>query len=167
MTQRCARSTPPRPAVRPRLGTLKSEGTVCLLSDNVDALPLLDLAGGRPGVEAIVEAFYGLVASDAPLRAIYPDDLEPGKEKLKLYFEQWLGGEPRYSALYGHPRLRMRHFPFAIDERAAGRWLRHMRHAMQTNGVPPEAERIIFEKLGPLARHMVNFSSEVRVPSSE
>jgi hemoglobin len=130
------------------------------LSDNVDAPTLLELVGGPMAVEAIVEAFYVLVAADAPLRAVYPDDLEPGKEKLKLYFEQWLGGEPRYSMLYGHPRLRMRHFPFVIDERAAGRWLRHMREAMQANGVPPEAERVIFEKLGPLARHMVNRSSE-------
>ena len=111
-------------------------------------------------MDAIVGAFYALVAADAPLRAIYPADLEPGKEKLKLYFEQWLGGAPRYSALYGHPRLRMRHLPFAIDDRAAGRWLRHMRQAMQANNVPPEAERVIFEQLGPLARHMVNVSAE-------
>jgi len=118
-------------------------------------------------VEAIIESFYALVALDAPLRAIYPDDLEPGKGKLKLYFEQWLGGEPRYSVLYGHPRLRMRHFPFAIDDRAAGRWLRHMREAMQANNVPPEAQRVIFEQLGPLARHMVNVTTEARGPGSE
>ncbi|MGH2632429.1 MAG: globin [Tepidiformaceae bacterium] len=130
-------------------------------------LTLFALAGGAAGVDAIVESFYALVAADAPLRAVYPADLGPGKEKLKLYFEQWLGGEARYSALYGHPRLRIRHFPFAIDDRAAGRWLRHMREAMQSNGVPVEAERVIFEQLGPLARHMVNASSEARVPRPE
>lgn len=138
--------------VRPRGDNLAETGS------------LFDLAGGRAGIAAIVEAFYVRVAADAPLRALYPEHLEPGKEKLKLYLEQWLGGEPRYSALYGHPRLRMRHLPFAIDQQAAGRWLRHMREAMQVNGVPAEAERLIFEHLGPLAHHMVNVSPPARVP---
>ena len=119
-------------------------------------MTLFQRVGGRAGVRAIVTRFYEFVEADAPLRAIYPADLEPGKEKLMLFLEQWLGGEGAYSELYGHPRLRMRHLPFVITEHGSGRWLRHMRQAMAENGVSDADQREIFAALSPLARHMVN-----------
>jgi hemoglobin len=123
--------------------------------------------GGAAAVSRIVEGFYRRVEAEPELRAIYPEDLEPGKAKLKLFFEQWLGGPETYSELYGHPRLRRRHFPFVIDEHAAGRWLRHMREAMTEEGVPAETQRVIFEALAPLAHHMVNAGQDVpRTPFS-
>jgi len=122
---------------------------------------LLEQVGGEDGVSRVVEAFYGRVEVDAHLRPIYPEDLEPGKEKLKLFLVQWLGGPATYSEKYGHPRLRMRHFPFVIDDLAAGRWLRNMREAWQECGVPEEAIAFVFEKFGPLAHHMVNAGQDV------
>jgi hemoglobin len=122
---------------------------------------LFERVGGREGVQRIVADFYGRVERDAVLRAVYPEDLAPGREKLALFFEQWLGGEQVYSNLYGHPRLRMRHFPFVIGELHAGRWLRHMREAMVTQGVADADVRVIFERLGPLAHHMVNEGHDV------
>lgn len=126
-----------------------------------EELSLFTRAGGREAVSRIVERFYELVEADAEQRAIYPKDLEPGKEKLKLFFEQWLGGAPRYSDLYGHPRLRMRHFPFVIDELGAGRWLRYMRQAMKEAGMDEAALTTVFQALGPLAHHMVNAEQDV------
>ncbi|MBA4179955.1 MAG: globin [Anaerolinea sp.] len=126
-----------------------------------EQVTLFERVGGRDAVGRIVEAFYRHVEADPVQRAIYPDDLEPGKEKLKLFFEQWMGGEPRYTGLYGHPRLRRRHFPFVIDELAAGRWLRYMRQAMQEEGVREQDLRQVFEALGPLAHHMVNAGQDV------
>lgn len=124
--------------------------------------------GGRKTVSAIVEAFYQRVEGDEHLRAVYPDDLEPGKAKLKLFFEEWLGGPRVYSSKYGHPRLRRRHFPFVVDEKAAGRWLRHMREAWQEAGVDADIQAAVFESLGPLARHMVNADLDVpREPLGE
>lgn len=117
--------------------------------------------GGRDAVRRIVERFYSLVEADAEQRAIYPSDLEPGKEKLVLFFEQWMGGESRYSDLYGHPRLRIRHFPFVIDELAAGRWLRYMRQAMKEEGMDEATLATVFKALGPLAHHMVNAGQDV------
>lgn len=117
--------------------------------------------GGRETVSAIVEAFYRRVEGDKHLRPVYPEDLEPGKDKLKLFFEEWLGGPRAYSSKYGHPRLRRRHFPFVIDERAAGRWLRHMREAWREAGVDAHIQATVFENLGPLARHMVNAGQDV------
>ncbi len=122
---------------------------------------LFERVGGREGVQRIVADFYTRVEEDEGLRPVYPDDLTPGREKLTLFMEQWLGGEPVYSDLYGHPRLRRRHFPFVIGDRHAGRWLRHMREAMLANGVAVADARVIFERLAPLARHMVNERDDV------
>ena len=117
--------------------------------------------GGRAGVEALVDAFYDAVAADAPLRALYPDDLRPSREKLALFFEQWLGGEPRYSERYGHPRLRRRHFPFLITEDHAGRWLAHMRAALVSRALAADDLDLIWGRIEPLARHMVNAHEDV------
>lgn len=124
-------------------------------------MTLFEALGGREGIDRIVEDFYQRVEADTHMRPIYPDDLEPGKFKLKLFMEQWTGGGPRYSERYGHPRLRRRHFPFVIDKLAAGKWLRHMREAMKANGVGDEAQALIFERWGPLAHHMVNDGEDV------
>lgn len=129
---------------------------------------LLARIGGREVVERIVEEFYNLVEADAELRALFPEDLSAGREKQMLFMEQWLGGEPRYSERYGHPRLRIRHFPFVIDERLAGRWLRHMGEAFRAAGVGEQEMAEVFVDLGPLARHMVNAEQDVpRTPTGD
>ena len=117
---------------------------------------LFERLGGREAVERLVDTFYDYVEQDPELRPIFPAELGPGREKQKLFLEQWLGGEPRYSQRYGHPRLRLRHFPFVISERAAGRWLQHMGRALRECGVADYVAAEIMEGLGPLARQMVN-----------
>jgi hemoglobin len=131
------------------------------VTENAEPQSLYDLFGGHDGVVALVEEFYRRVEADPGIRPVYPDDLTPGKTKLKLFLEQWLGGPPLYSEKYGHPRLRLRHFPFVIDEKHAGLWLKHMRGAMQARGVPDDAVRVVFERLAPLAKHMVNAHEDV------
>lgn len=124
--------------------------------------------GGAEGISRIVEAFYRRVEADPVLRPVYPEDMDPGKERLKLFLVQWLGGPAEYSEKYGHPRLRMRHFPFVIDERAVGRWLRNMREAWREEGVPDDIQAMVFERFGPLAKHMMNVGEDVpRTPLTE
>ncbi len=125
------------------------------------ATSIFAAAGGASGVSAIVEAFYRRIEPDTEMRSLYPEDLAPGKEKLKLFLAQWLGGPGTYSEMYGHPRLRMRHFPFVIGDLHAGRWLRYMREAWQECGVSNEVQAVVFERLGPLAHHMVNETEDV------
>ena len=122
---------------------------------------LFELVGGRQGVARIVDAFYDRIEADAELRPIFPPNLGPGREKQKLFLEQWLGGEPRYSERYGHPRLRRRHFPFVIGEAAARRWLGHMRAAMLGCELDPRVVDAVLERLEPLALHMVNEGQDV------
>ena len=122
---------------------------------------LFQLFGERDGVLALVAEFYRRVEADPAIRPVYPEDLTPAREKLALFLEQWLGGPNVYSDRYGHPRLRLRHFPFVIEERHAGLWLKHMREAMQARGIPEGAVRTVFERLAPLAKHMVNANDDV------
>ncbi|MGE0135401.1 MAG: truncated hemoglobin [Dehalococcoidia bacterium] len=123
--------------------------------------PLFARLGGREGVERIVDRFYDLVEADPELRPLFPADMTAGREKQKWFFEQWLGGEFRYTERFGHPRLRRRHFPFVIDQKAAGRWLRHFNQALQDNGVTRSDIEEIMGALGPLAHHMVNAHEDV------
>lgn len=123
--------------------------------------PLIEAFGGRETIGRVIDRFGAYVEADPVMRAIYPEDMGPGQEKVKLFFEQWMGGGPVYSQQYGHPRLRRRHFPFVIDDLAVGRWLRYMRQAMVDEGVPDEVQGVIFEAFGPLARHMANAGEDV------
>jgi hemoglobin len=94
-------------------------------------LTVFEAAGGMPYFEALVARFYDGVASDPALRAVYPEpDLAPAQRRLTLFLAQYWGGPTTYSNERGHPRLRMRHFPFSIGPAERDRWLVHMRAAI-------------------------------------
>src|SRR6186713_3300420 len=77
---------------------------------------LYERAGGMPFFERLVGRFYASVDTDPILRPLYPDaDLGPAQRRLTLFLAQYWGGPRTYDDERGHPRLRMRHAPFAID----------------------------------------------------
>ncbi len=86
-----------------------------------------DEVGGHETFARLVRGFYAGVAADPPLRALYPEaDLEPAQRRLRMFLEQYFGGPTAYSQERGHPRLRMRHAPYAVTPQQRDRWLRHM-----------------------------------------
>jgi len=93
---------------------------------------VFEAVGGMAFFEELVDRFYDGVAEDEALLALYPDpaDLGPARRHLALFLAQYWGGPAEYSALRGHPALRMRHAPFAIGLEARDRWLTHMRAAL-------------------------------------
>jgi hemoglobin len=96
-----------------------------------DRATLYERAGGTPFFEALVGRFYAGVADDPLLRPVYPDaDLAPAQHRLTLFLIQYWGGPTAYDEERGHPRLRMRHAPFAIGPDERDRWLVHMRAAV-------------------------------------
>ena len=117
--------------------------------------------GGRDALVAIVETFYDRIEVDPELRPVFPPDLQPGRDKQAAFLEQWMGGEPRYSQIYGEPALRRRHRPFAITERGAERWLEHFAAALEAHEVEQALAREIMDALRPIALRMVN-TTEVR-----
>ena len=102
-----------------------------------------EAVGGMPFFEALTERFYEGVAADPILLAVYPtpDDLEPARRHLALFLAQYWGGPSDYDAERGHPRLRMRHHPFAIGAEERDRWLFHMQAALDAIEPPEEIRR--------------------------
>lgn len=115
-----------------------------------------EMVGGEPVFERLVDEFYARVEADPQLRPMFPDDLEPGKRWQFLFLMQFFGGPNRYAEERGHPRLRMRHMPFVIDEAARDRWLEHMLASIDVVGIEEPARGIMREYFERAAAHMIN-----------
>jgi hemoglobin len=116
-----------------------------------------DQVGGHETFARLVHRFYEGVAEDAALRALYPDaDLGAAEERLLLFLEQYWGGPTTYSDQRGHPRLRMRHSPFAVTPDQRDRWLTHMRAAVDSLGLERTLHDQLWDYLARAAYAMVN-----------
>ncbi len=115
--------------------------------------------GGEAGVRRLVDRFYDLMDS-APeathVRSLHAMSLKQSREKLYLFLTGWTGGPQLYIEKHGHPRLRMRHFPFAIASRERDEWLWCMDHAIDEHEMSEALKAMLKEKLHDLADHMRN-----------
>ena len=84
----------------------------------------------------IARAFYARIDRDAFLRPMFPADLEEPIRNQAEFLIQYFGGPTTYSDRKGHPRLRMRHMPFAIDVAARNAWVACMRGALEDAQIP-------------------------------
>lgn len=95
---------------------------------------------GEEGFTRLIRAFYAQVPGDPILGPMYPkDDLEGAEQRLRDFLIGRFGGPQRYVEQRGHPRLRMRHAPFAIDQVARDRWVALMDRALEEAEIPVEA----------------------------
>ena len=104
----------------------------------------------------LVDRFYEGVATDPLLRPMYPDDLTESRRHLALFLSQYWGGPPAYQEERGHPRLRMRHAPFAVTPAAAEAWLGHMTAAVAASSLGPEDRQELLDYPTMAARTLVN-----------
>jgi hemoglobin len=115
--------------------------------------------GGEAALRALVDRFYALMdilPQAQHIRAMHPPDITGSAQKLFMFLSGWLGGPPLFVNAYGHPRLRARHLPFAIDRAARDQWLLCMAHALDEL-VPDKPLRDgLFATLSDLADHMRN-----------
>jgi hemoglobin len=113
--------------------------------------------GGRATFERLVRRFYEGVRTDELLWPMYPEeDLEGAIQRLTGFLEQYWGGPTTYSQERGHPRLRMRHAPFAVTPAARDAWLAHMRVAVEELQLSPMHEAMLWDYLERAAHAMVN-----------
>ena len=113
--------------------------------------------GGLETFRTIVARFYEGVATDEVLRPLYPEeDLAPAAERFMLFLVQYWGGPTTYSERRGHPRLRMRHAPFAVTPEAAERWLVHFRAGLDAADLTPEQDQQFWDYVTHAAKFMVN-----------
>ena len=118
-----------------------------------------DAVGGETTFRRLVDAFYAGVAADPDLRRLYPEeDLAPASERLRMFLIQYWGGPTTYSQLRGHPRLRMRHAPFAIGAKERDAWLRHMRDALDSLDLAPAYDQVLWDYLTMAADSMRNLA---------
>jgi hemoglobin len=100
---------------------------------------MYERVGGAAWFVELVARFYAGVERSVVLRPMYPADLGPSRERLAGFLVQYWGGPGTYSEQRGHPRLRLRHAPFPIDEAARDEWLRLMTDAVLAGGLPDAA----------------------------
>lgn len=116
-----------------------------------------DEIGGMGTIAAIVERFYAGVADDEVLRPMYPEeDLGPAAARFTLFLAQYWGGPTTYSDERGHPRLRMRHAPFAVTPDAAKHWLKHFKDGLDSVDLTPEQADQFWDYVTHAAQFMVN-----------
>jgi hemoglobin len=112
---------------------------------------------GEEGFTRLVHAFYAQVPADPILGAMYPKhDLAAAEQRLRDFLIGRFGGPPRYIEQRGHPRLRMRHMPFAIDTAARNRWVELMERALQETALPEEVTSLLREFFHATATFMIN-----------
>jgi hemoglobin len=119
-------------------------------------ITLYEFVGGEPTFRRLVDEFYTRVEADPILRPMFPDDLEPGKQYQFLFLSQYFGGPATYNEQRGHPRLRMRHSPFAITEEARDHWLAHMLAAIDAVGIAEPARTEMREYFQRGSAFMIN-----------
>jgi hemoglobin len=112
---------------------------------------------GEEGFARLVRAFYAQVPEDEVLGPMYPaHDLAGAEERLREFLVGRFGGPPRYIERRGHPRLRIRHAPFAIDGAARNRWVMLMDRALDEAQLPEGATSVLREFFHATATFMIN-----------
>ena len=112
---------------------------------------------GEDGFRRLVAAFYRQIPNDDLLGPMYPaHDLKGAEERLRDFLIFRFGGPQKYIEERGHPRLRMRHAPFVINEAARNRWIEIMHKAFVEAALPPETEAMLKEFFEGVATFMIN-----------
>jgi hemoglobin len=124
------------------------------------AKSVFDLIGGQLAVNKLVDRFYDIMDSDEkylPLRTMHAKSLDSSREKLKLFLYGWLGGPQTYTEKYGHPRMRMRHFPFKIGMDERDLWIECMQRALsEQTSINIQHQKQMLEAFMGLATRIVN-----------
>ena len=112
---------------------------------------------GDDGFTRLVAAFYRQVPTDGILGPMYPaDDLEGSEYRLRMFLIGRFGGPMTYIEERGHPRLRMRHIPFRIDQAARDRWMQLMTTALDEAKLQPEADAVLRRFFDGMSSFMMN-----------
>jgi len=112
---------------------------------------------GEDGFARLIRAFYARVPNDDILGPLYPaEDLAGAEERLRDFLVGRFGGPDRYIQRRGHPRLRQRHAPFAVDQRARDRWVSLMDEALAEAALPDDVSVVLRSFFDQAATFMIN-----------
>jgi len=112
---------------------------------------------GEDGFSRLIAAFYKQVPDDDILGPMYPrHDLAGAEQRLRDFLIGRFGGPQRYVEQRGHPRLRMRHMPFAVNPAARQRWMQLMTNALDEVKLPGDVEVFLCEFFEGVSTMLVN-----------
>ena len=111
---------------------------------------------GEDQIRKLVSLFYKEVAGNPPLRALYPEDLQPAERRLFLFLIQIFGGPQTFSEERGHPRLRMRHLDWKIDPSMRDHWLNAMLTSLDKLDPEQSVKESMMQYFIQVANHMIN-----------
>lgn len=112
---------------------------------------------GEEGLARLVAAFYRRIPADELLRPLYPPhDLAGAEQRLRDFLVYRFGGPDRYIRERGHPRLRIRHVGFAINQAVRDRWVQLMNEAIVEAEIPAAAATVIRTFLDEAATFLIN-----------
>lgn len=118
-----------------------------------------EIIGGEQGARALANRFYDIMASDPyakPLYDMHPQPLDRIRQVFFEFLSGWLGGPDLFAEKYGHPRLRQRHIPFAIDTALKEQWMYCMNKSLDIEIDNPLLREGLRNSLDQLASHMIN-----------
>lgn len=125
---------------------------------NPEVTPYMAL-GGEANVRELVDRFYDLM-DEMPeayeLRQMHAEDLSSSRDKLFMFLSGWLGGPDLFVQQHGHPMLRRRHMPFAVNVQAKDQWLLCMQHAMNEMKIEGPLRQHLDNAFAQTANHMRN-----------
>ncbi len=114
---------------------------------------------GEDGFHRLIAAFYRQVPNDDVLGPLYPaDDFAGAEKRLRDFLIFRFGGPQHYIEERGHPRLRMRHAPFPVDQTARDRWMKLMNNALEEVAAPSDVKQILLAYFDSTATAMMNRS---------
>lgn len=121
---------------------------------------IFEKIGGEAGLKTLVDTFYHIMSTDPFAKDCFAThagrDIAHSAEKLTMFLSGILGGPPLYHEKFGHPRLRMRHFPFTIGEKEASQWLYCMLKAMDEVKIDREIQEQMIPYFRQVTGHLRN-----------
>jgi len=112
---------------------------------------------GEDGFTRLIAAFYRQIPGDDILGPMYQGrDMAAAEHRLRGFLIYRFGGPQDYIEERGHPRLRMRHVPFVINQAARDRWMTLMKKALDETKLPEAPARVLEMFLDATASAMIN-----------
>ncbi len=118
-----------------------------------------DALGGAEGLRCLVDGFYARM-DELPeayaVRKLHPESLTGSAESLFEFLSGWFGSPSLSIAKKGHPRLRMRHAPYAVGPRERDEWMLCMMQALTEQVADAALRANLIRTFAQMADHMVN-----------
>lgn len=133
------------------------------MTESNPAMPMVaspyEVLGGAAGVQRLAHRFYELMdelPEACTVRKMHPESLQGSEEDRFEFLSGWFGGPSLYIEKKGHPRLRMRHNPYAVGSVERDEWMLCMTQALTGQVADVVFRARLIDRFAQMANHLVN-----------